>query len=184
MPAIIAMLRGVNLGPHNRIKMDELRALCTSLKLENAKTYLQSGNLVFASNERDLAVLAKKLEDAIEKRFGFRSAVLLRTMPEMRAVVKKNPFARREFDPAKLAVMFLNAELPIETRKQLESIKVGPEELKALPRELYVYFPEGMGRSKLSPAIDRIIKKTGTGRNWNSVINLLVMAEEMEKRGA
>jgi len=184
MPAIIAMLRGVNLGPHNRMKMDELRALCASLKLENAKTYLQSGNLVFASNERDLAVLAKKLEDAIDKRFGFRSAVLLRSTPEMRAVVKKNPFARREFDPAKLAVMFLNAELPIETRKQLESIKVGPEELKALPRELYVYFPEGMGRSKLSPAIDRIIKKTGTGRNWNSVINLLVMAEEMEKRGA
>lgn len=180
MPAIIAMLRGVNVGPHNRIKMEDLRALCGSLKLQNAQTYVQSGNVVFTSKEQILPALAKRIEDAIEKKFGFRAAVILRTAAEMRAVVKKNPFAKREFDPAKLAVMFLTDELSIDIRKQLEAIKVGPEELKAYPRELYVYFPDGMGRSKLSPAIDRIIKKTGTGRNWNSVMNLLEMAEKLE----
>ena len=180
MTAIVAMLRGVNVGPHNRIKMEDLRALCGSLKLEKAQTYVQSGNVVFTSNERDLVALATKMEDAIEKKFGFRPAVILRSGAEMRAIVKKNPFAKREFDPAKLAVMFLNTELPSEMRKQLEAIKVGPEELKAFPRELYVYFPDGMGRSKLSPAIDRVVKKTGTGRNWNSVMNLLEMAEGMQ----
>lgn len=178
---IIAMLRGVNVGPHNRIKMEELRALCGSLKLENAQTYVQSGNVVFRSKETDLKKLSICLEEGIEKKFGFRPSVILRTTAEMRAVVKKNPFAKREFDPAKLAVLFLTEELSAATRKQLEAIKVGPEELKAFAREIYVYFPDGMGRSKLSPAIDRVIKKTGTGRNWNSVMNLVEMAEEMEK---
>jgi len=181
MPAIVALLRGVNLAGHNRIKMDALLSLCASLKLEGAQTYLQSGNVVFTSSERDLNALAKRVEDGIEKKFGFRPAVILRTGSEMRALVKKNPFAKREFEPAKLAVMFLNTELPAETRKQLEAIKVGPEELKAYPRELYVYFPDGMGRSKLSGMVDRIVKKTGTGRNWNSVMNLMEMVEKMEK---
>ena len=181
MQAIIAMLRGVNVGPHNRIKMEALRTLCGSLKLQNAQTYVQSGNVVFMCGEKNLVLLAKRIEDGIEKTFGFRPAVILRTAAEMKAVIKKNPFAKREFDPAKLAVTFLTDELSAEARKQLESIKMGPEELKAYPRELYVYFPDGMGRSKLSPAIDRVIKKTGTGRNWNSVMNLMEMAEEMER---
>lgn len=180
MPAIISMLRGVNVGPHNRIKMEALRVLCGSLKLQNAQTYVQSGNVVFTSKEQNLPALAKRIEDAIEKKFGFRAAVILRTADEMGAVVKKNPFAKRDFDPAKLAVMFLTGELSMETRKQLEAIRLGPEELRAYARELYVYFPDGMGRSKLSPVIDRIIKKTGTGRNWNSVMNLLEMAEKLE----
>jgi uncharacterized protein (DUF1697 family) len=180
MPAIVAMLRGVNVGPHNRIKMEDLRAVCGSLKLEKVQTYVQSGNVVFASSERNLDALAKNLEDALEKKFGFRPAVMLRTAADMRAVVKRNPFAKRDFDPAKLAVMFLRSDLAAETRKQLEALNLGPEELKAFPRELYVYFPDGMGRSKLSPAIDRIIKKTGTGRNWNSVMKLLEMAEALE----
>jgi uncharacterized protein (DUF1697 family) len=107
--------------------------------------------------------------------------VILRTMAEMRAVVKKNPFAKREFDPAKLAVLFMNSELTADTRKELESLKLGPEEVKAYAREVYVYFPDGMGRSKLSPVIDRVLKKTGTARNWNSVMKLTEMAAEMEK---
>jgi uncharacterized protein (DUF1697 family) len=180
MTARVAMLRGVNVGGHNKIRMEDLRKLCKSLKFEDAQTYVQSGNVVFASDETDVATLAKCVEDTIEKKFGFRPAVILRTAGEMRAVVKKNPFAKREFDPAKLAVLFLNADLSAETRKQLETINVGPEEVKAYAREIYAYFPDGMGRSKLSPAIDRIIKKTGTGRNWNSVLKLTEMAEEME----
>jgi len=86
MQAIIALLRGVNVGPHNRIKMDDLRAVCSSLKLGNVQTYVQSGNVVFTSNENDLPKMAKKLEDALEKKFGFRPAVMLRTTAEMQAL--------------------------------------------------------------------------------------------------
>jgi len=183
MTTMIALLRGVNVGGHNKIKMDALRSLCRSLKLVNAQTYVQSGNVVFTTKEKDSRKVGERLEDEIEKAHGFRPAVILRTAAEMREVIKRNPFAKRELDPAKLAVLFLSDELSVETRKQLEAIKVGPEELKAFPRELFVYFPNGMGRSKLSPAIDRIVKKTATGRNWNSVTKLMGMAEKMENDG-
>jgi len=181
MPAIVSMLRGVNLGGHNKIKMDALRTMCASLKLGSAQTHLQSGNVVFTTDERDVRKLAKRMEDGIEKKFGFRVAVVLRTTAEMREVVERNPFSKRkDIEPSKLLVTFLGEEISLETRKQLEAIKVGPEEIKAFSRELYVYFPNGQGQSKLYAPMDRILKKTGTGRNWNSVTKLTEMAEELE----
>jgi uncharacterized protein (DUF1697 family) len=184
MQAIIAMLRGVNVGPHNRISMQELRTLCGSLQLQNAQTYVQSGNVVFTSNERNLSALAKRIEDAFERTFGFRARVILRSAAEMQTVIAKNPFAKRkEIDPRKLLVTFLSEELSPEARKQLEEAKAGPEEIRAQARELYVYFPNGMGRSKLPAVMDRVLRKTGTARNWNSVTKLLEMAEGIQSQG-
>ena len=181
MTAIIGMLRGVNVGPHNRISMEALRALCGSLDLEGAETYVQSGNVVFRSKERNLSALAKRFEDALEKKFGFRAPLVLRTAAEMRTVIRNNPFAaRKEIEPGKFHVIFLTEELSPEARKQLEAAKVGPEEIKAHAREVFVYYPNGMGRSKLPPVMERILKKAGTARNWNSVTNLLEMADKLE----
>ena len=181
MQAIIAMLRGVNVGPHNRFSMDALRALFGSLKLRNAQTYLQSGNVVFASDERNLSALCKRIDDAFEKTFGFRAAVILRTAAEMRKVISKNPFAeRKDIEPSKLLVTFLAEDLSPEAQKQLEAIKVGPEEINAQARELYVYFPNGVGRSKLPAMMDRVLKRSGTARNWNSVTKMLEMAEQIQ----
>src|ERR1700758_3226398 len=86
MPAVIAMLRAVNLVSHNRIKMDALCSLCTSLKLREPKTYVQSGNVVFHTTERNLARVAKSIEDGIERKFGFRTAGVGRTAGGMRDV--------------------------------------------------------------------------------------------------
>jgi len=181
MQAIIAMLRGVNVGPHKRISMNALRALYGSLKLRNAQTYVQSGNVVFASNERKLSALCKRIDDAFEKTFGFRTAVILRTAAEMREVIAKNPFAeRKDIQPNKLLVTFLAEEISPEAQNQLEAIKVGPEEIKAYSRELYVYYPNGVGRSKLPAVMDRAMKKAGTARNWNSVTRMLEMAEQIQ----
>jgi len=181
MPAIIAMLRGLNVGGHNHISMEALRAFCGRLKLQDAQTYVQSGNVVFRSKERDLRALAKRFEDAFEKTFGFRSSLLLRTAAAMRTVISNNPFAaRKEIEPGKLHVIFLTEELDPETRKQLEAAKVGPEEIKLGAREVYVYYPNGMGKSKLPPLMERILKKAGTARNWNSVTSLLEMADKLE----
>jgi len=183
MQAIIAMLRGVNVGPHNRLRMEALRALYGSLELRNAQTYVQSGNVVFTANERNLGALAQRIDDAFEKTFGFRAAVFLRTAAEMRAVIAKNPFAKRkDVQPNKLLVMFLAEALSPEEQKQVEAIKVGPEEIKPYPREVYIYYPDGMGRSKLAPAMGRVLKKAGTMRNWNSVTELLEMAEQIQSR--
>jgi len=182
MPAIIAMLRGVNVGTHNRISMEALRALCGALDWQGAKTYVQSGNVVFGSRERNLSALTRQFEGAFEKEFGFRATLVLRTAAEMRTVIANNPFAtRKEIEPGKLHVVFLAEALSPEASKQLEAVKAGPEEIKAGPREVFVYYPNGSGQSKLPALMDRILKKAGTARNWNSVTNLLEMADQMKE---
>jgi uncharacterized protein (DUF1697 family) len=181
MPVVISMLRGVNVGGHNKIKMDALRLLYASLGLLDAQTYVQSGNVVFKTDTKDLASLARRIEDAIERNFGFRPGVTLRTTSDLRDVLTRNPFAkRRNVDPGKLIVTFLAAEPDRDTRDRILRIKTGPEEVKIDGRELYIYFPDGMGQSKLWPAIDKALKKSGTGRKWNTVIKLLEMAERMD----
>jgi len=181
MPVIISMLRGVNVGGHNKIKMDALRDLYKSLDLRDAQTYVQSGNVVFKTDAKDLASLAKRIEDAIERKVGFRPGVILRTTSDLRDVLARNPFAkRRDLNPGKLIVTFLAAEANRETRAEILGIKTGGEGVKMGGRELYIYFPDGMGQSKLWPAIDKALKKSGTGRNWNTVTKLLEMAERLE----
>jgi uncharacterized protein (DUF1697 family) len=117
MPVLISMLRGVNVGAHNRIKMDALRALYESLALRHPQTYVQSGNVLFRTDRRDPIALAKRIEDAIQRGFGFRPTVILRTSAELRDVMARSPFAKRGgIEPAKLLVYFLandpGAEVP------------------------------------------------------------------------
>ncbi|MGC1107759.1 MAG: DUF1697 domain-containing protein [Candidatus Acidiferrales bacterium] len=182
MPVIISMLRGVNVGGHNKIKMDALRALYESLKFTGCQTYVQSGNVVFTTTERGLAAIAARIEKSIERKFGFRPDVILRTSAEMRDVIARNPFAkRRNIEPGKLLVAFLARDPGAEAFAKLRAIKIAPEELHCTTRELYIYFSNGIGRAKLSwSAIDRALKTPVTGRNWNSVTKLLAMAEKLE----
>jgi uncharacterized protein (DUF1697 family) len=184
MAVVVAMLRGVNLGPHHRIKMTDLCALCESLKLRDVESYVQSGNVIFRTDERDLAALTKRVEKAFERRFGFQSDTILRTASELQQVVAKNPFAkRRGIDPRKLLVTFL-ASVPSEEGKTLvRKMKTDPEEFCVEGREVYIYYPNGLARPKISwVAIQKLLKTSGTGRNWNSVTNLLKIAEKLEAK--
>jgi len=182
MAVIISLLRGVNIGGHHKMKMDALRELYKSLGLQDAQTYLQSGNVVFRTKEQDLPRLAKRIEDAIEKSFGFRPVVVPRTTIELREVISRNPFARRRgIDPKKLAVMFLKETPGPECLQNALKIKTVPEELWINGHEAYVYFPNGMARPKMPwPAIERALKTTGTGRNWNTVTKLFELAQALE----
>ena len=182
MAVVISLLRGVNLAAHNRVKMDELRALYESLGLEDPRTYVQSGNVIFGTKERDMVRLARRIEKAIEQRFGFSTEVILRTTAELRDAVRRNPFAGRAgINPKSLLVTFLgNAPTP-EARDNAMKIKADPEEIRIEGRELYMYFPNGLARPKVSwMAVVKALKTTGTGRNWNSVTKLLEMAEGLE----
>ncbi len=184
MTAIVCMLRGVNVGGHNKIKMDALRDLCGTLKLECAQTCVQSGNVVFLSAETNLAALSKRIQGAIEEKFGFRPDVVLRTTSELRKVIAKNPFAgRKDVDPAKLLVVFL-AEAPAKTvRDTLAKFDTRGEELHCAGSELYIYFRNGMGQTKLSwPGLEKAVNCSFTGRNWNTVTKLLEMAEGLPRR--
>ena len=179
MAAAISLLRGVNVGGHHMIRMDALRALYESLKLRNPQTYVQSGNVVFQTAATDLSKLARKIEDAIERQFAFRPPVILRTAPELRDVIARNPFEKRSgINPAKLLVAFLAADPAPDAHDKLRAIQCAPDELRFSGRELYIYFPSGQGRATLKWAhVDKALKLLYTGRNWNTVTKLLEMAE-------
>ncbi len=182
MPVIICMLRGVNVGGHNKIKMDALKVLCSSLKLKDPQTYVQSGNVIFKTEEKDLAKLTKRLQDALERKFGFRPDVMLRTASELRNVIARNPFAKRNgIEPGRLLVTFLAADPGKEAREKALALKTDPEELHIIGREAYTYFPNGMAHPKIPwTTIERTLKSSGTGRNWNSVTKMLEIAEKLE----
>lgn len=184
MNVVISMLRGVNLGSRNRIKMDALRALYESLDLREPQTYVQSGNVVFKTRERDLVKLVRRIENGIEQTFKFHADVILRTPSGLREAVAKNPFGKRpDIDPSKMLIVFLVNDPGPQAREKILSMKIEPEELWTDGRELYIYFPNGMARPKLSwAAMEKIVKTSWTGRNANSVAKLLELAEAMEER--
>jgi uncharacterized protein (DUF1697 family) len=185
MPVLISMLRGVNLGPHNRIKMDALRALYQTLKFEDCCSYVQSGNIIFRTKAKSTPQLASKIKDAIEKKFDCRTEVILRTTDELRQAIAASPFLkRRDLEHGKILVTFL-AGLPAPgAEASLSAFDSYPEEVHLKGRELYIYFPDGAGKSKLPwSKVEKFLKVTGTARNWNSVTNMLAIAEELEGKG-
>ena len=182
MPVLICMLRGVNLGGHHKIKMDVLRAICVSLKCEAPQTLLQSGNVVFLARSKDTTQLSKQITGAIEKKLGFRPEALLRTVPELREAIARNPFAKRSgIEPSKLVVTFLGRELDAQAKKALLAMDIAPEEIHVLGRELYIYFPNGQARPRISwSRTEKIIGPAFTSRNWNTTTKLLQLAEDLE----
>src|SRR5580698_2387445 len=144
MAVVISLLRGINVGGNRKIKMDALRELYESLDCCEVQTHIQSGNVVFKTKERNLDRLTKRIEDAIEKAFGFHSNVIARTHAELGDVIARNPFAERsDIEPGKLLVTFLAANPSAEAVNTIRAIKAEPEELRIDGREVYIYFPNG-----------------------------------------
>ncbi len=126
--------------------------------------------------------MGQRIEQGIEERFGVRTVVILRTIEQWRSVMNENPFAGRELDPAKLLVTFFDREPQPDALKNARMIRAEPEELQILRREAYTYFPNGMARPKLSwAAVEKTLGVAATGRNWNSVVKILELAEALEK---
>lgn len=182
MAVVISLFRAVNLAGHNKVGMSVLRTLYESLELDGVQTYVQSGNVVCRTRNRDLRVLAGRICDAFEIAFGFRTPCILRTVPELRTVVARNPFAgRAALEPNRLLVTFLDADPGPTAQAAIDKLVGFPEELRLDGRQLYIYYPDGVGRSKL-PAVklEKALGVTGTARNWNTVLRLLEMAEALE----
>jgi uncharacterized protein (DUF1697 family) len=176
----ICFLRGVNVGGNKLLKMAELKLLFDSLKLRDAKTYLQSGNVVFRSDETDRAALMRRIEDGIRKKSGMEVKIILRTTDELRKVIAANPLPPETRNPSGLVVAFLGGPILDAAKSLLASLKIPSEELHFAKEELYIYFVESMARSKLAAALTE--KKLGvnvTARNWNTVNALLKLGEEI-----
>lgn len=184
MPVVIALLRAVNVGGRNQIRMEVLRRLCESLGCEHVQTHIQSGNLLLGVADRHTAKMARRIEEAIEGEAGFRPVVIIRSVPELRDAIDRNPFgSRKGLDPKKILVMFLAAEPTAECRRKLLAMNTEPEEVHLGKREVYMYFPDGMGRPKTSPAaVEKTLGVPGTGRNWKVVNDLLTLAEKLEAK--
>jgi uncharacterized protein (DUF1697 family) len=182
MTVVISMLRAVNVGGRNKIGMETLRQLYSSLGLVEPVSYIQSGNVIFGTKEKNLTGVADRIGKAIEREFGVRSEIILRTAAELRAVIARNPFAARlDVAPNKLVVTFLAKDPGVDATGRIGKLQTGPEELHLDGRELYVHFPNGISGSKVpASAIDRALKTPGTARNWNTVTKLLELAEQWD----
>src|SRR5262245_4267380 len=182
MPVLACFLRGINVGGHAKIKMDALRALFLSLRFEEPQTYVQSGNIVFKTSERNLDLMANRIKQAVTKKFACSPEIILRTVAELRAVMSNNPFAKRKnIEPAKLHVFFLAGQPAKNAVENLEQLAIQPDEVHLIGLYLFIYFPHGVGKSKMPwGRLDKALQTPGTGRNWNSVTKVLEIAERLD----
>ena len=174
----VVLLRGINIGPRNRIAMGELREALAEAGFEDVRTYLQSGNVVVTSTAKPESV-RRKCEQLISERFGLEIAVVVRTRAELAAVVKRNPLGKVATDPKRYQVSFLSAKLPAKVVRELEAVAAPSERLVASGREVYAWHPDGVARSKLwAKLAGKDLGVTATSRNWTTVETLLELAAE------
>lgn len=168
MTTYVALLRAVNVGGTGKLPMKDLTALCLKLGFEDVRTYIQSGNVIFHSTLPSNTV-RDALEQALTRKIGKPADVMVRTAADMRQVLESNPFPDKE--PNKVAVLFLK-QMPEKTVPN-EAVTPDGEQVRLGKREIYVYFPNNMGRSKFK--LPRSVGPT-TGRNINTVAKLVGMA--------
>lgn len=176
----IAMLRGINVGGHKRIKMDKLRSSFEAMGFESVKTYIQSGNVIFKTKKTSPAMLSKKIEEKIVSDFGFAVSVITRSSDEIETTITGNPFLQElGIDLQKLHVMFLSASPSLAALQQLTALTTEPDRCRSSGKEIYFYFPNGVSQSILfkSP-VDRILAVVTTTRNWKTVNSLRQMCED------
>jgi uncharacterized protein (DUF1697 family) len=180
MPIYIAMLRGINVGGHKKVPMNQLRAMFEGLGFERVRTYIQSGNVIFEAAKSVPPNLSMRIEEKILAEFGFPSSVITRTPEEMGKAIQGNPFVKESrIDPAKVYVAFLSHGPKAEAVKKLESLASKSEQLRHSGREVYLYYRDGMGRAKLTGSVlEKVLTVTATARNWNTVNKLYELAQE------
>jgi uncharacterized protein (DUF1697 family) len=173
----IALLRGINVGGNRKVPMADLRALCDAAGFTDVKSYIQSGNLVFASKGTDQAT-EKKLEAAIEERFGFAVEVIVRSAKEWATYAKGNPFRDESKTDGKHVVLLLSKAKPkADAAATLGPRALAGEVIESVGDALWIYYPKGIGDSKLTPALlDRAVGSTVTARNWQTVTELAKLA--------
>ncbi|MEV0369592.1 DUF1697 domain-containing protein [Streptomyces sp. NPDC050636] len=175
----IALLRGINVGGHNSFPKARQLALAESLGFEDVSVLLQTGNIVFADPGTRPEETAQAIEDRISAELGLSVPVMVRTRDELAATIAANPFPQAVPEPKSLHVTFLSA-VPADTA-QLDALDLAafaPDQFRLVGRELYLWCPHGIGRSKLAGVVSRApLGVTATARNWNTVTKLLALAD-------
>lgn len=164
--SVVALLRGINVGGHNKLPMAQLRDIALSCGLTNPRTYIQSGNLV-AEGAEDAAAAASVLREAIRTRTELDVSIVARTAEEWEQVVDRNPYP--DVEPGALHVMFLPRPDP-DAVGRFSAAGFEPDSLVVRDAEIYLHLPDGLGRSKLAETLARHeLGRAGTVRNWKTV---------------
>lgn len=178
MNTYIALFRGINVGGKNSLPMKELVASLETAGARNIKTYIQSGNAVFQSAEKDPSRLSVHLAAQIKTRRGFEPHVLILRLEDVKKAIKENPFPDAEADPSSLHLGFLSSKPKNPDLEKLSSLKKSSERFYLSDRVFYLHAPEGMGRSKLAANSERLLGVPMTDRNWRTICKVMEMAEE------
>lgn len=178
MSVRIALFRGINVGGRNILPMKSLTMLLESLGCFDVKTYIQSGNVVFAHRKSNDAYLSQEISRSIEKRFGFSAQVLLLTVAELQGAIDENPFADATAQPKTLHLWFL-ADKPGEPNlAKIHELKSDSESFSLIDRIFYLHAPDGIGRSRLAARVEKLTGAPATARNWRTLNKLLEMAQD------
>lgn len=178
MESYVGLLRAVNLGGTTQIRMEELGKVVAGLGFHGVRTLLQSGNVVFRGAPASPATIEDRLEAALHSGLQFRTELFVRTASEWRGVIAANPFPEEaKRDPAHLTVAFLKTPPRPEAWSDLRNAIRGREAVRGTGRHAYIVYPDGIGRSKLTPAlIERNLETRATSRNWNTILKLDALA--------
>ncbi|MFN3387920.1 MAG: DUF1697 domain-containing protein [Allosphingosinicella sp.] len=169
MGGYVALLRGVNVGGHRKVPMAALRDLAAALGLENPRTYVASGNLVFESGGSG-AELEAMLERALEARFGFEVDVIVRSAAQWAGYRQGNPFPQESADTPNLVMIALGKQAPRQADVQALRAQAGPQErVEQVGDAIWIWFGGGAGRSKIGTGPARGVSTT---RNWRTVVAL------------
>ena len=176
----VALLRGINVGGRNMIAMAKLREMLADLGFTGVRTLLQSGNVVFDGSRRADAELERLLETETAARLGVSANYMVRSAGEWARIVARNPFEdMAKNDPSHLVVMCLKSAADAKKVTALQTAIEGPERIHGDGKKLYIAYPAGIGRSKLTGTlIERKLGTRGTARNWNTVLKLLDWTKE------
>lgn len=177
MTTWIALFRGINVGSTRSVPMKELAALLAKNGCVDVQTYIQSGNVVFRSPLTNAAAVGKLLAGIVAKRHGFEPSVMALTRTELEKAAAANPYPQADANPKTLHLFFL-AEKPGEPAlEKMETVKAKSESFVLAGKVLYLYAPDGFGKSKLAERAERLLGVDATARNWRTVTTLVGMAK-------
>ncbi len=178
MTTYISILRGINVSGKRLIKMDALKKMYENLNFDNIQTYVQSGNVVFLSKENDPKKLEKIISSKIKSEFGFDVPVIVLSAKTLEKIIESNPFTKDKLkDVSFLHVTFLADKVAQLDKESIIEKKLPNEEIRFAPNAVYLYCPDGYGRTKLNNNfLENKLKVTATTRNWKTTNELLKLA--------
>lgn len=175
MTTYISILRGINVGGHNKIKMEELQQMIAGLGFQRVQTYIQSGNIIFQYKKQKPTLLEKKIAAAIENHFGFNVPVIVMEAISLKEIIDNNPFLKdKTKDASLLHITFLSAEPVKENFDKIKREQFLPDEIQWLGKAVYLYLPNKYSNTKLTNNfLETKLNVTATTRNWKTVNELL-----------